>query len=183
MTFIKLSLEWYKTLHVRISLIICVMDHCFIARTELRGVFTRSVSICTRHGQWYSWWSGRYDIQKQSFKLMIIICLCVSSSVKVWHFLCEELLNTKVMPLTWILLDWSYVIRRLRVICRFSASKVYDPTRSIVLPAVRPVRPTCTILWGFYFLLHHWINLKSILINTFTWWFTLSELNSRWNKQ
>lgn len=114
-TFIKVSLEWYKTLHVRISLIICVMDHCFIARTELRGVFTRSVSICARHGEWYGWWSGRYDIQKQSFKLMIIICLCGSSRVKVWHFLCEEVRNPEVMPLAWILFDWSCFIRRIRV--------------------------------------------------------------------
>lgn len=30
----KVSLQQYKTLHVTLSLIICVMDHCFRARPE-----------------------------------------------------------------------------------------------------------------------------------------------------
>lgn len=61
------------------------------------GAFTRSVSICARYGEWYSWWSGRYVIQKQIFKLMIIICL--HELLRVWHIFCkhERLLNTKVI--------------------------------------------------------------------------------------
>lgn len=33
-TFIKVSLQQYKTLHVTLSLIICVMDHCSRAKTR-----------------------------------------------------------------------------------------------------------------------------------------------------
>lgn len=61
-TFIKVSLQQYKTLHVTLSLIICVMDHCSRAKTRaLSGgdanrkqlsVLAESVSICDRHSEW-----------------------------------------------------------------------------------------------------------------------------------
>lgn len=90
------------------SLIICVMDHCFPARTDLCGGASLGLHPFVAAAT-----SGPADEvdgvspRRWISKLMIIICL--RELLEAWHLFYKHdgLLNTKGKFLVWILFDWS----------------------------------------------------------------------------